>query len=108
MEERRRYWFSLLYNLLIQFILYQDIRDSLSGFFVIRRIPLFTLDMDAIFYGYGEYFIRLTYLARQRGLKILEVPVFYTLRQYGFSKSNLLSMIYNYTRCALELRFKKP
>lgn len=107
MEERTRYWFSLLYNLLIQFILFQNIRDSLSGFFAIRRAPLFTLDMDAVFYGYGEYFIRLTYLARQRGLKILEVPVFYTLRQYGFSKSNLLSMIYNYTRCALELRFKK-
>jgi dolichol-phosphate mannosyltransferase len=107
MEERRRYWFSLLYNLLIQIILFQGIRDSLSGFFAIRRAQLFTLDLDAIFYGYGEYFIRLTYLTRQRGFKILEVPVFYTLRKYGFSKSNLLSMIYNYTRCALELRFKK-
>jgi len=107
MEERRRYWFSLLYNLLIQFILFQNIRDSLSGFFAIRRAQLFTLDFDSIFYGYGEYFIRLTYLARRRGFKILEVPVFYTLRQYGFSKSNLFSMIYDYTRTAMELRFKR-
>jgi dolichol-phosphate mannosyltransferase len=107
MEERRRYWFSLLYNLLIQGILFQGIRDNLSGFFAIRRAQLLNLDMDAIFYGYGEYFIRLTYMARQRGFNILEVPVFYTLRQYGFSKSNFLSMIYNYTRCALELRLKK-
>jgi len=107
MEERRRYWFSLIYNLFIQCILFQGIRDNLSGFFAIRRAPLFSLDLDTIFYGYGEYFIRLIYLARQRGLRIVEVPVFYTLRQYGFSKSNLFSMIYNYTRCALELRVKK-
>ena len=107
MEERRRYWFSLIYNLFIQCILFQGIRDNLSGFFAIRRAPLFSLDLDTIFYGYGEYFIRLIYLARQRGLRIVEVPVFYTLRQYGFSKSNLFSMIYNYTRCALELRFKQ-
>ena len=107
MEERRRYWFSLIYNLFIQCILFQGIRDNLSGFFAIRRAPLFSLDLDTIFYGYGEYFIRLIYLARRRGLRIVEVPVFYTLRQYGFSKSNLFSMIYNYTRCALELRFKQ-
>jgi len=104
MEDRKRFVYSLLFNLFIQSILWQDIRDSLSGFFAMRRKVIFAMDLDRIFRGYGEYFIRLTYLARRCRLNIIEIPVFYTLRQSGFSKSNFTSMIRDYTRCAIDLR----
>ena len=106
MEDRARYRYSQLYNLFIQSILWQDIRDSLSGFFAMRRTALLAMDLDRIFTGYGEYFIRLTYLARRCGLNIIEVPVFYTLRKSGFSKSNFTRMIRDYTLCAINLRIK--
>jgi dolichol-phosphate mannosyltransferase len=105
MEDRKRYLYSLAYNLFIQFILGQSVNDNLSGFFAIRRSVLFSMDLDSIFRGYGEYFIRLTYLARKRGFLICELPVFYTLRQHGISKSKFSSMIRDYTICALKLRF---
>ena len=108
MEDRKRYTFSLVYNWFIQLVLRHGIHDSLSGFFAVRRQALFSLDLDGIFRGYGEYFIRLTYNACRRKLKIVEVPVFYTLRQHGFSKSRFGSMLRDYTLTALTLRFLKP
>ena len=65
------------------------------------------MNMDYIFEGYGEYFIRLLYIARRKGYNILEVPVYYILRRHGQSKSRFMSMVYNYTKCVLGLRFSK-
>jgi len=107
MEDRKRYTFSLVYNWFIQLVLWHGIRDSLSGFFAMRRQALLSLDLIGIFRGYGEYFIRLTYIACRRKLKIVEVPVFYTLRQHSFSKSRFGSMLRDYTLTALSLRFRK-
>jgi len=104
MEDRPRYFFSLIYNWFVRLVLQHGIHDSLSGFFAIRRQSLFTLDFDQVFRGYGEYFIRLTYLAFLRKYRIIELPVFYSLRQHGFSKSNFGVMLRDYTRCLLSMR----
>jgi len=106
MEDRKRYIFSLVYNWFIQLVLWHGIRDSLSGFFAMRRAALLSLDLAGIFRGYGEYFIRLTTVAFRQKMKIIEVPVFYTLRTHGFSKSNFLSMLRDYTATTLTLLFK--
>jgi dolichol-phosphate mannosyltransferase len=108
MEDRSRYIFSLVYNLFIQMILWHCIRDSLSGFFAVRRPALMSLPLESIFRGYGEFFIRLTYTARRHGLRVQEIPVFYTLRQSGVSKSRFGAMLRDYTACVLALRFGKP
>lgn len=105
MEDRRRYFFSLSFNLFIRSILRLQIQDNLSGFFAIRREKLTSLDLQPIFQGYGEYFIRLTYACKQHGYRILEIPAFYNLRQHGVSKSRFAAMILNYTRTVFSLRF---
>jgi dolichol-phosphate mannosyltransferase len=105
MEDRARNIFSQVFNGLIRMMLWHKIQDNLSGFFAMRRNALFTLDHDSIFRGYGEFFIRLTYQARRKGLSILEVPVFYKLRKEGQSKSNFVRMLLDYTSCVLSLRF---
>jgi len=103
MEEELRYKFSFLYNLFIRVTIRTQIQDNLSGFFAMRRDKLMTLDLDRIFRGYGEYFIRLLYVAWRQHYKMLEVPVFYVLRRHGQSKSRFLNMLRDYTLCVLGL-----
>ncbi len=107
MEDRQRYYNSFLYNLFVRSILHLQIQDNLSGFFAVRRNRLSELDLDRIFCGYGEYFIRLLYLARRRKFRMLEVPVFYILRRHGQSKSRFFHMLKDYSVCVLSLRFGK-
>ena len=103
MEDRQRYYYSLLYNLFIRMLLRLQVQDNLSGFFAIRRQRLFAFNLDEIFNGYGEYFIRLLHAARYQKYRMLEVPVFYILRRHGKSKSRFLRMLKDYTLCAFSL-----
>lgn len=111
MEERTRYYLSLLYNVFLRMILRMQIQDNLSGFFAARRELIISMDMDGIYSGYGEYFIRLLVTAWRAGYRMLEVPVFYILRRHGQSKSRFIAMLRDYTLCVLQIwwqnRFKK-
>ncbi|MBI5035486.1 MAG: glycosyltransferase [Chloroflexi bacterium] len=104
MEEELRYRFSFLYNLFVRIIIRTQVQDNLSGFFAMRRDKLMVLNLDYVFRGYGEYFIRLLYLAWRQNYKMIEVPVFYVLRRHGQSKSRFLNMLRDYTACVLDLR----
>jgi dolichol-phosphate mannosyltransferase len=107
MEDRLRYHFSQLYNVFIRALFQTQIQDNLSGYFAIRRERLYALAplFPAIFYGYGDYFIRLLLAAWRQGWKILEVPVFYILRRHGDSKTGFWSIFQQYTAAVLYLRF---
>lgn len=104
MEEELRYRFSFLYNVFVRIVIRTQVQDNLSGFFAMRRDKLMELNLEYIFRGYGEYFIRLLYLAWRQNYRLLEVPVFYVLRRHGQSKSRFLSMLRDYTACVLDLR----
>jgi dolichol-phosphate mannosyltransferase len=105
MEDARRYRLSLLYNIFIRFLLHTQIQDNLSGFFAVRRDRLFQLQpkFARIFYGYGDYFIRLLLVAWRSQWRILEVPVFYILRRHGMSKTGFWSIFSDYTTAVLKL-----
>lgn len=103
MEERKRYYYSLFYNLFVRMLLRLQVQDNLSGFFAIRRERLLGLNMDRIFQGYGEYFIRMLHSAWNRHYHMLEVPVFYILRRHGQSKSRFFSMLKDYSGCVFSL-----
>jgi dolichol-phosphate mannosyltransferase len=103
MEDRQRYFYSLVYNLFVRMTLRLQIQDNLSGFFAIRREKLLAMNQTKIFRGYGEYFIRLLFAARRSGYHMLEVPVFYILRRHGESKSRFWSMVRDYTGCVLSI-----
>lgn len=106
MQGRVRYLGSYLFNLWIRAVLRTQIQDNLAGFFVIRRDLLMSLPLHYIFRGYGDYFLRLLYLARRRGFTIVEIPTVYTVRPYGLSKSRLMKMAFTYTGAALGVRMK--
>ena len=106
MEDKFRYYSSFMYNLFIRLMFRTQVQDNLSGFFSIYRQTLTEMDLDNIFYGYGDYFIRLLITAWRKKLAMLEVPVFYRLRRYGHSKTQFLKTFVQYTTSVLRLRLR--
>lgn len=106
MEEVWRYRASLFYNYFIRFLFQTQIQDHLSGFFAVRRERLATLApmFGRVFYGYGDYFIRLLLVAWRDNWRILEVPVFYILRRHGSSKTGFVKILRDYTAAVVDLR----
>ena len=90
----------------IRIILGTNIKDFTNGFVAVRRDLLDNLNLEEIFYGYGDYCIRLFYYALKRKAKILEIPAFYKFRKEGGSKTNILSHGLQYALEVLKLRFK--
>jgi len=108
MANKKREFLSKMYNmLLIRPILGSPVHDNLSGFFAMRYERLNKLNFNKIFYGYGEYFMRLIYFSRRQGDKFVELPSFYQERTYGETKSKFLKMAYEYLLAAVFLRIGK-
>ena len=108
MEDALRYRLSLFYNMFIRLIFQTQVQDNLSGFFALRqeRFRDMAPKFDRIFYGYGDYFIRLLLVAWRQDWKILEVPVFYILRRHGASKTGFWRIFKDYTLAVIRLRIR--
>lgn len=105
MENKVRQWLSYAFNIYLRMLLGHGVKDNLSGFFIMDRKKILNFPTDQIFYGFGDYFIRLIYTAYTKKMKITETPVFYKNRTYGVSKSQFIPMFIEYTKSALKLRF---
>ena len=80
--------------------------DNLSGYYCFRREVLDGLELEKIFFGYGDYFIRFLYV--MQGLKhpIIEIPVVYEDRLGGLSKTNLKTEFFRYFASVLNIKFR--
>lgn len=103
MGDRWRYATSLAFNMLLRIIFGFPVTDNTSGFYAIRKRDVMSLDADAIYRGYGEYHLRLVYRAMRKGFPIAEIPVYYSQRTAGVSKSRFSRMIVDYLRTAWRL-----
>jgi dolichol-phosphate mannosyltransferase len=106
MADTAHYMASFIYNLLVRFIIRTQIQDNLGGFWVadaglIRRLPF-----EEIFFGYGDYYIRLLHLAQHSGMKVIELPSQYCERTSGTSKSNFGKLLFRYSVMVLKLRLR--
>lgn len=106
MHGRLRYICTYIYNIFLKYILGFPTMDNMSGFYAIHKEDLFTLGIDRIYRGYGEYHLRLLWYAKKNSLQIKEIPMYFGKRKFGLSKSNLFGMLISYTACALQLRFQ--
>jgi dolichol-phosphate mannosyltransferase len=104
---RLRYWGSWCFNVFIRLILGSPIKDNLSGFLVLKKQVVAQLGGKDIFYGYGDYCIRLIHFARKSGFIIREVPVVYEFRLGGESKTHFVKYLVDYIRATLALRFNR-
>ena len=103
MQDKAHYFSSFAFNLWVRILLGTQIQDHLAGFFVVRRSVLNKLPQEKIFFGYGDYFIRLLYFAQRSGASVVEIPTHYTLRTSGSSKSNYLKMVWTYSSAAVRV-----
>jgi dolichol-phosphate mannosyltransferase len=69
--------------------------DSTCGFYAVRKKKLKILNLKKIYYGYGEYHLRLVYYAQKNQFLIKEIPFIYKKRIAGMSKSNLVKMFFS-------------
>ena len=104
---RLRYFGSKLFNKFIHYTLGVRTTDNLSGFFAFNKSILDGIRPEAIFYGYGDYFIRFLYVMQKRKKIILEIPVFYEDRKGGLSKTNLKKELLRYSVTVFKIRFGK-
>lgn len=104
-ENKSRYWLSKIYNIYLRFLLQINITDFLFGYFCIKKDFLIKKNLlnKYIFTGFGDYFIRFAYYINKSGGEFLEIPAFYKNRTHGKSKSNLLKMLFTYTKTSLQL-----
>lgn len=104
MENRTNYISSYMYNLLLRLVLRTQIQDSICGFFCVQKLKVMRLLNDDNFKGYGDYFFWFLKGATKFNFSIVEVPVIYKNRTFGFSKSNRWKMLISYTRSAFSCR----
>lgn len=104
MQDNMHYIGSWFYNILLRMVLRTQVQDNLGGYFIIHTSKLKELSYDLIFYGYGDYFFRLLHYAQGHNMTIVEIPANYTSRKQGYSKSNYLKMLCNYTKAMFLLR----
>jgi len=101
---RIRHKLSLLFNLFIRAMLGLPVKDSLSGFVCVRRGLLMRLPLGNIFTGYGDFCIRLMYIAQKSGLRVKEVPVEYGNRLGGTSKTRFFYHGIQYAKVVFAMR----
>lgn len=107
MSNKLREILSRIFNLFIALILNSRVHDNLCGFFAMKHQELNRLNYDKIFYGYGDYFIRLIYLASKQGNTFSEVPAYYKAREYGEGKTQFLKIFPDYLAATLAIRFNR-
>ena len=104
LTSRFRYWGSYAFNILIRIGLGLRIHDNLSGYLAFRPTLLRGLDPDTVFYGYGDYAIRLLHHVVRQGGRVLEIPTVYRFRKGGESKTRFLAYFWTYLASVLRLR----
>jgi dolichol-phosphate mannosyltransferase len=107
LTSRFRYWGSYAFNLVIRIVLGLRIHDNLSGYLAFRPTLLSGLDHEAVFYGYGDYAIRLLHHVVRRGGRVLEIPTVYRFRKGGESKTRFLAYLWTYLTSVVRLRLAR-
>jgi dolichol-phosphate mannosyltransferase len=107
MQDWKRIFPTYVFNSFLKLVLGFPTMDNMSGYYAIRRRHLFSFPLEQIYRGYGEYHLRLLYLAKKAGLTIAEIPYYSPLRTRGRSKSKLVHMFFNYLKVAFRLYFDR-
>ena len=96
MKNKFHFYCSKTFNIFAKIVLSTDINDNTSGFIMIKKKLFKLIPIEKIFYGYGDYYFRLLYFAKQKNFSIVEIPARYTTRTRGKSKSKFFQMAYKY------------
>jgi dolichol-phosphate mannosyltransferase len=96
-------WF---FNLFIRLTLFSAITENLFGFFAIKKKAIYTCDFDKVFFGFGDYFMRLLYFLQKNNCSILQIPTIFGERYHGAGNKQPVSRIFKYTKDLLLFKIK--
>lgn len=105
MSSRFRHISSWLFNIFVRIVTKRLVTDSLFGFIAIRREVLEQIDFDTVFWGYGDYCIRLMYYLQEKSFSILQIPAVLGQRKYGEGNKKLIKTFFSYFKATLHLVF---
>lgn len=97
---------SWIFNLFIRILLFSKITENLFGFYSIKRDVINRFDFDKIFWGLGDYFIRLVFYLQKEKHPILQIPAVFNERIHGKGNKKLISRIFQYTGEVIMLRLR--
>ncbi|HAM34805.1 MAG TPA: dolichol-phosphate mannosyltransferase [Elusimicrobia bacterium] len=101
-----RHLLSWCFNMFVRLATGGDITDSLYGFFAIRREVMARCDFNLIFWGYGDYCIRLLYYLQRHKAALLQIPIVNGQRRGGTGNSAFLKVFAQYTHATLRLAWE--
>jgi dolichol-phosphate mannosyltransferase len=107
MDSPSRHILSWIFNIFVRTMTGKFVTDNLYGFFAIRKEIMEKLDYDKIFWGYGDYCIRLMYYLQEQGVEILQFPAVNGKRLKGQGNSRFLKVFAQYTRETFSLVWRE-
>lgn len=96
---------SKIINFIIRYILCINLTDLTGGFMIIDKKKLNKLPKDYIFRGYGDYCMRLFYIANKKKFSIKEVCYTYHFRRHGKTKTSFFKEVFRYLKEVIKIRF---
>lgn len=105
-DHRARYFLSALFNMCTRFFIGLKASDGFYGFFAIKKDIVDPRDYDDIFYGHGDYCLRLLYYLQKKNISIFEFPAVNGKRRAGRRKMGFPYMFYIYCRAVIRLKRK--
>lgn len=107
MEQRWRHLFSWIFNIFVRILTGGKITDNLYGFFSIKKELLSKVDFDKVFWGYGDYCIRLMFYLQKEKNNMLQIPAVNGKRLKGDGNSKFLKVFWQYFKETYKLVFKE-
>ncbi len=84
-----------------------SITDSLYGFIAVKKKVIEQCPYDLIFWGYGDYCIRLLYFLQKKRVPVLQVPVVNGSRWAGRGNSALFKTFSQYFTEVMRLTWRR-
>jgi len=106
MDSRLRHILSWLFNVFVRMMTGGLITDSLYGYMAIRKEMLDKLNYDDIFWGYGDYCIRLMLYLQRLNATILQIPAVNGKRRGGVGNSRFFKVFRQYFTEVVKLTYK--
>jgi dolichol-phosphate mannosyltransferase len=107
MGGRLRHLFSWVFNIFVRITTAGQITDSLYGYLAIKKKILYECNFDKIFWGYGDYCIRLMYYLQKNRAGVLQFPAVNGKRKQGKGNSNFFKVLLQYTKEVFKLAYKE-
>ncbi len=106
MGVRNRQVLSWIFNLFVRLCTSGMITDSLYGYWAVKRQKLELIKFEDVFWGYGDYCIRLFYYFQNHKLNVLQFPAQNGERLHGEGNSRMVKVFIQYFREVIKLTYK--